>query len=70
MNPTGPINVMFRAINSVTGGVVTALFCLGVRKDDEDNVQYFISLQVIVILLLNRYSTMASMQGLHTRTYW
>ena len=26
--------------------------------------------QVIIILLMNRYSTMASMQGLHTRTYW
>jgi ABC-type multidrug transport system ATPase subunit len=70
IKPSGPINIMFRLVNSVIGGVITALFCLGVDKSDEDNVQYFISLQVIIILLMNRYSTMASMQGLHTRTYW
>ena len=68
--PTGPINIMFRSVNSLVGAFITALFCMGVSKSDEENIQYFIAMQAIILLLMNRYATMASMQGLHTRTYW
>ena len=46
IRPTGPVNVWFRAVNSVVGALGTGLFWLGISKSDPSDGAYFITLQV------------------------